>query len=345
MKHIRSDILATLTKVFVAAALVIFVPFTPVFAEDEKTHRPVLSLPVDCQLEKDCWIQNLVDFDASEKYQDPYCGSASFNNHKGTDFRVRYLDDLERNIEVLSLADGEVVALRNSMADRLVENDADIAKIKNKECGNGVMIKHGKDWTTQICHLKEGSVRVKKGDKVNRGDVVGLMGLSGHTTFPHVHVTVRNGKTVIDPMTGLPQSSSCSTNQNLDDNSLWDAAARKQIKGASTALLGAGYTSSRVGSSDLLKGLQSKAKVGAPLIFYANFINLKAGDRIDLIVKGPNGVYAVNRGKPLPSAKSSWTVYTGRKNGPRATQRYRGIVQLYREGKLLISREGIDIRF
>ena len=40
---------------------------------------------------------------------------------------------------------------------------------------------------------------MKVGDNVQVGDVLGKIGLSGRTQFPHVHVSVRHNGTCIDP--------------------------------------------------------------------------------------------------------------------------------------------------
>ena len=59
--------------------------------------------------------------------------------------------------------------------------------------GNLVTIDHGNNIITKYGHLYK--FLVKKGDMVNRGDVIGLMGSTGNSTGPHVHYeVVVNGK-------------------------------------------------------------------------------------------------------------------------------------------------------
>ncbi len=40
--------------------------------------------------------------------------------------------------------------------------------------------------------MRKGTLRVKPGDIIKRGQILGLIGLSGNTTFPHVHLAVRH---------------------------------------------------------------------------------------------------------------------------------------------------------
>ncbi|MFK5952295.1 MAG: peptidoglycan DD-metalloendopeptidase family protein [Desulfobacterium sp.] len=59
--------------------------------------------------------------------------------------------------------------------------------------GNLVTIDHGNNIITKYGHLNK--FLVKKGDVVNRGDIIGLMGSTGNSTGPHVHYeVVVNGK-------------------------------------------------------------------------------------------------------------------------------------------------------
>jgi len=65
-----------------------------------------------------------------------------------------------------------------------------IEKISKSKRGYGqnVMINHGYGFKTRYAHLSE--ISVKKGDKVMRGDVIGLVGSTGLSTAPHLHYEV-----------------------------------------------------------------------------------------------------------------------------------------------------------
>ena len=64
--------------------------------------------------------------------------------------------------------------------------------------GNYVVLYHkinGKHYTTLYAHLKEGSIKVKKGQKVEAGTVLGIMGTTGMSTGVHLHWEMWSGKT------------------------------------------------------------------------------------------------------------------------------------------------------
>ena len=52
-------------------------------------------------------------------------------------------------------------------------------------------------------HLQPGTLRVKAGDRVKRGQTLGLVGNSGSSTEPHLHFQVMNGTSLLDPE-GVP---------------------------------------------------------------------------------------------------------------------------------------------
>lgn len=57
--------------------------------------------------------------------------------------------------------------------------------------GNQVVIKHADGKYSQYAHLSRADVR--KGEKVDRGQVIGLSGNTGNSTGPHLHFEVRTG--------------------------------------------------------------------------------------------------------------------------------------------------------
>ncbi|HDL02745.1 MAG TPA: M23 family metallopeptidase [candidate division Zixibacteria bacterium] len=61
--------------------------------------------------------------------------------------------------------------------------------------GKLVKINHGYGYETRYGHLSK--IKVKRGQKVRRGDLIGLMGSTGYSTGPHLHYEVlKNGKRV-----------------------------------------------------------------------------------------------------------------------------------------------------
>lgn len=63
--------------------------------------------------------------------------------------------------------------------------------------GNFVVIDHGQGLSTLYLHLSE--LKVKEGDRVKRGQIVGLSGGTGRATGPHLDVRVRWQGTYLDP--------------------------------------------------------------------------------------------------------------------------------------------------
>ncbi|HZR56402.1 MAG TPA: M23 family metallopeptidase [Terriglobales bacterium] len=67
--------------------------------------------------------------------------------------------------------------------------------------GNCVVIDHGQGLMTLYLHFSE--FKVKEGDHVNRGDVIGLSGGTGRATGPHLHIAVRWQGIYLSPATLL----------------------------------------------------------------------------------------------------------------------------------------------
>ncbi len=82
--------------------------------------------------------------------------------------------------------------------------------IRDRDCGNSLVIAHADGFETQYCHMAQGSLMVKPGDVVSAGQPIGDVGLSGDTEFPHLQITVRHDSKVIDPFAYDETESACS---------------------------------------------------------------------------------------------------------------------------------------
>lgn len=60
-------------------------------------------------------------------------------------------------------------------------------------------IRHDETAVTLYCHFKKNTLRVAKGDKVAKGDVLGYMGSTGRSTGAHLHLGVAFFGEYVDP--------------------------------------------------------------------------------------------------------------------------------------------------
>ena len=302
----------------------------------QDTSAPALSLPIACELGKTCFIQSYVDIDPGPGVLDFACGGATYEGHKGVDFRLLSAAETTKHFAVLASAEGTVKGVRDGMTDVFVSQGGGPASVKDRECGNGVVIDHGHGWETQYCHMHGGSIAVKAGDAVTRGQRLGDVGYSGLADFAHVHLQVRHNGEIIDPFSGQPLNAAC-----LKDKSqvagLWTAETAKSLPPADAQALSAGFASSLPTSASVESQHTPEAPVATSpqLVFFARFINLRAGDQIKMSVNGPDGFAVEETSKPIDRSKATWISYAGKKlTKPLwATGRYSGKAALLRDGK------------
>jgi murein DD-endopeptidase MepM/ murein hydrolase activator NlpD len=72
-----------------------------------------------------------------------------------------------------------------------------------KGFGNLLLIKHADGWTTAYAHNEK--LLVARGDEVNQGQPIALVGRTGNVDSPQVHFEVRKGTQAMDPMPYLAQ--------------------------------------------------------------------------------------------------------------------------------------------
>lgn len=95
---------------------------------------------------------------------------------------------------VIAAADGVVVEARDGLPDQHPPEPPPIPPIQDT-LGNHVTIRMRPGMFLLYGHLQPGSVRVRRGRRVRRGQVLGLIGTSGNSTTPHLHFQVITTRT------------------------------------------------------------------------------------------------------------------------------------------------------
>ncbi|WP_164658538.1 M23 family metallopeptidase [Tropicibacter sp. Alg240-R139] len=291
--------------------------------------EPILTLPVDCVLGETCHIQQYVDRDAGDGYRDYQCGNLAYDGHKGTDFSLPTLRAMQDGVNVIAAAPGMVRGVRDGMEDQLytIDNAKDV---KGKECGNGVVVRHDDGWETQYCHLKKGSVRVRTGYKVKRGTVLGEIGLSGKTQFPHLHMSVRHNGKVVDPF-NTGDVVAC----DVAGENLWRSVP-DYLPGA---LIEAGFAD-RVPDYDEIHAGTAKQTQMSPasgaLVLYGFAYGGRKGDVIRIEIHGPEGLMANYDSILEKNLARFFRAYGKRLKKSRwPSGEYDGIVTMIRDGQVL----------
>lgn len=100
----------------------------------------------------------------------------TMREHHGVDYLI------PEGTAVFATADGTVQSLSE----------------KNTTHGKAITIDHGNGYQTSYSHLLD--IRVKRGDKVKRGDIIAMSGNSGLSFAPHLHYEVIFNGTRVDPV-------------------------------------------------------------------------------------------------------------------------------------------------
>ncbi len=99
--------------------------------------------------------------------------------------------------EVLSVADARVLSVIGDIAENVPGKGRAVPITLATAAGNQVSLDIGGGFTAFYAHLQPGSVRVKVGDRVKRGQVLGLVGNSGNSTGPHLHFHIARGASIL----------------------------------------------------------------------------------------------------------------------------------------------------
>jgi hypothetical protein len=95
--------------------------------------------------------------------------------------------------EIIAPADGTVIEVINGVSDNVPGSMNPYSAV-----GNSVLIQHRENEVSVLAHFKLDSIKVKVGDKVTKGQVIGLCGNSGNSSEPHLHYHLQNTPVIQD---------------------------------------------------------------------------------------------------------------------------------------------------
>ena len=113
------------------------------------------------------------------------------SSHHGIDFGWNSAHG-GAHIPVMAIDDGKVI--------ETIEGYGNTYHDGVKRYGNCVYIQHANNLVSIYGHLKKGTVKVKMGRSVKKGDLLGLMNDSGYSRGNHLHFEIKKNGNKIDPI-------------------------------------------------------------------------------------------------------------------------------------------------
>lgn len=304
--------------------------------------------PLDCQIGSNCWISNLPrhyqNYKRTNSSQmsfsqvDFRCGPKTHNDHKGTDFALRDYQQMREGVTVLAPFAGKVERIRDGVDDisvRVIGKQA----VENIECGNGIVITND-EYEVQLCHLKKYSIIVKEGKEVESGEPLAMVGLSGNTEYPHLHMGLRkinrsgNSKSIkfeeVDPFYGSVKH--C----GQEPQSLWADKTEMDRHAKTGIVYNYGFSFSEPDTEQIRFGNHIRTQPEDPRTFigFVDIFSVDKGDSINLDIIDENGKTLVTRAHKFAKYQARYFLFAGKNlRGNRLSGKYKLNIQYnHRQG-------------
>ena len=141
----------------------------------------------------DTEIRNLkggrIKNDTSYVYYLPYKKGNSYLFIQGANSKMSHQNELsfdfkmKKGSAICAARDGVVIATKS-------DSKTGGMKAEYLDDGNHIIVQHEDGSVAQYWHLQQNGVLVQVGDKVQKGQQIGLSGNTGYTAFPHLHFQV-----------------------------------------------------------------------------------------------------------------------------------------------------------
>jgi murein DD-endopeptidase MepM/ murein hydrolase activator NlpD len=101
-----------------------------------------------------------------------------------------------------------------------------IERARQSTYGNTILVRHSNGWTTRYAHMNRFAAGMAVGTRVDQGDLIGYVGMTGLATGPHLHYEMRYNGAPEDPLAiELPAGDPVPTEQW----DVWEADSRSRL--------------------------------------------------------------------------------------------------------------------
>ena len=144
-------------------------------------------------------ISNYLDKNSGTGLLDYNCGTHTYEGHRGTDiftWPYPFLKMDNNQVEIIAAAAGTIISKIDGNFDRSCTN--------NSNQWNAVYVQHADGSIAWYGHMKNGSLTTKSvGQTVAAGEFLGVLGSSGNSTGPHLHLELYDASNnLVDPWNG-----------------------------------------------------------------------------------------------------------------------------------------------
>jgi len=154
--------------------------------------------PIPGEDGRDWVINNYVDHLQGDPGMEDYTGATgddakTYDDHRGIDIDIANFRAMDEGVSIIAVVGGEVFETTDGFFDR--ETDCD------QWDWNAVIVESDDGYVQYYGHMRNGSLAVSTGDRIETGDALGLVGSSGCSSGPHLHFEVWQDDVLVDPFT------------------------------------------------------------------------------------------------------------------------------------------------